>query len=310
MSTVKFGAVYPQPEAGVSVLEFAEKVEAWGYDSVWQGEHIANWWRPTFDAMTVCAAFAARTRRVQIGTAIVLLPLHHPTILAKEATTVDIVSGGRFILGVGIGGENKKEFEACSALHNERGRRANEQLEVMRRLWTEKKTAYHGRFYSIEDITMDPKPVTPGGPPVWVGGRREGALRRTARYADGWFPYLYAPDQYRDGWTKIEGYAREAGRDPARMARGLYQFICLAPSVADAKRIAAQSLQARYNQPFDKVVERYVVLGAPGDCIRRIEEYASAGAGHIAFSPACPPQEVMGQLEAIARDVLPHFRKQ
>ncbi|MDO8530565.1 MAG: LLM class flavin-dependent oxidoreductase [Dehalococcoidia bacterium] len=309
MQLVKFGAVYPQPEGGVDVLDFADKIEAWGYDSIWQGEHITNWWRPTFDAMTVCAAFAARTKRVQIGTSIVLLPLHHPTILAKEAVTLDHVSGGRFILGVGIGGENKREFDSCGAPHAERGRRANEQLEVMRSLWTDQKTTYQGRYFTLQDTTMDPKPLTPGGLPVWVGGRRDAALRRTARYAQGWMPYLYAPEQYRDGWARVQAYAHEAGRDPAGITPGLYQFICVGRTVAEAARVAAQSLQERYNQPFDKVVERYVVLGTPQDCARRLEEFIAAGARHILFSPTCPLDEVMAQFEAIARDVLPLVRR-
>ena len=182
MLDVKFGvSLWPLP------LEQAERVEELGFDSLWTSEHML-FYVPIFDTVTVLAAWAARTKRLLLGTAVMLLPLRHPTVTAKEVASLDIISNGRIILGVGVGGEFAREFVACGVPLNERGPRTNEAIQVMRRLWNESHVNHEGRFFRLEDATMEPKPVQRPGPPIWIAGRSEAAMRRAALLGDGYLP--------------------------------------------------------------------------------------------------------------------------
>jgi len=302
MSDVKFGVtIWPLP------LEQAERVEELGFDSLWTGEHML-FWVPMFDAVTVLAAFAARTRRILLGSAVLLLPLRHPTVVAKEVASLDVISGGRIILGVGVGGEFPREFVACGVPLNERGRRANEAIEVLRKLWGESHVNYQGRFFRLEDATMEPRPVQKPGPPIWVSGRSEAAIKRAARLGDGYLPYLFSPERYRDSLSKLAAFAQEAGRNPTAIETGLYQFIALADTYEEARDRANRELSLRYNQPFDRIVERYCVLGTPDQCADRLNQYVEAGVRHFILVPICPPAELPSHLEAYVRQIAPKVR--
>ncbi|MBI1885551.1 MAG: LLM class flavin-dependent oxidoreductase [Chloroflexi bacterium] len=304
MSDLQFGLSF---YVGVARVEQVRQVEEMGYDSVWTGEHIF-FYGPTFDAMTVLAAFAACTSGIKLGTAAFLLPLRPPALAAKEAASVDIISGGRLILGIGVGGEYPKEYAACGVPVNERGPRANEAIPLLRRLWSEENVVHQGRFYQLDGVTLAPKPVQAGGPPIWVTGRSEAAMRRAGRLGDGYMPYLFSPDRYRDGLAKVRRYAQEAGRDPDALVPALYQFFCLADTYEEAKKAAAADLQMRYAQPFEHIVERYVVMGNPEDCARRLADFAEAGVRHFILVPIAPWAEFLQHAEAYARDVLPKLK--
>ncbi|MCS7277155.1 MAG: LLM class flavin-dependent oxidoreductase [Dehalococcoidia bacterium] len=303
MTSLKFGVVMPLAGPDLSAVEEAESL---GYDSVWSSEHIF-FYGPTMDAFTVLAAYAARTQRVLLGTAVTLLPLRPPAVVAKEATSVDIISGGRLILGVGVGGEYPKEFEACGVPVQERGARANEAIRILRRLWREDNVTYRGRFWQLGGVTLQPKPVQPGGPPIWVAGRSEAAMRRAGRLGDGYLPYLFSPERFRDGWQKVRQYAQEAGRDPDSLTPALYQFVSLADSYEEAKASAVGYLSRTYNQPFENIVDRYVVLGTPRDCVHRLEQYVEAGVRHFLLV-FIGPGAARDQLRAFASQVAPALR--
>ncbi len=303
MAEVKFGVVMPWAGPDLSAVE---EVEALGYDSVWTSEHIF-FYGPTMDAFTVLAAYAARTRRLLLGTAVTLLPLRPAAVVAKEATSLDILSGGRLILGVGVGGEYPKEFEACGVPVQERGARTNEAIRLLRRLWREDVVSHQGRFWRLNGVSLQPKPVQAGGPPIWVAGRSEAAMRRAGRLGDGYVPYLFSPERFRDGWAKVQEYARAAGRDPAAITPALYQFISLADSYEEAKAAAVADLSRRYNQPFENLVDRYVVMGTARDCVRRLEQYVEAGVRHFLLV-FIGPGGTREQVRACARDVLPALR--
>src|SRR5437867_11067105 len=151
------------------------RIEEMGYDSAWTSEHIFFYF-PTFDAMACLAAMAARTQRIKLGTAVLLLPLRPAALAAKEIASVDIISGGRLIMGAGIGGEYPKEFEAVGVPPRERGARADEALRVLKLLYTHDNVQFEGRFTKLGGVTLAPKPVQPGGPPIWVAGRSEAAM--------------------------------------------------------------------------------------------------------------------------------------
>jgi probable F420-dependent oxidoreductase len=302
MADLKFGVfVWPMP------LEQAQRVEELGFDSLWVSEHML-FFVPTFDAITVLAAFAARTQRILLGSAVLLLPLRHPTVVAKEVASLDIISNGRIILGVGVGGEYPREFVACGVPVKERGRRTDEAIEVMRRLWSESGVNHEGRFFRLEDANMLPRPVQKPGPPIWVAGRSEAAIKRAARLGDGYMPYLFSPERYRDSLEKVSAFAQQHGRDPASIEAGMYQFICLADTYEEARQRANQDLSLRYNQPFDRIVDRYCVLGTPDQCAERLGHYVEAGVRHFILVPIGPPAELPVHLEVYAREVVPSLR--
>ena len=288
--------------------EDINRVEDLGYDSAWTSEHIFFYF-PTFDALTGLAAMAARTTRIQLGTAVLLLALRPAALAAKEVASVDIISGGRIILGVGVGGEYPKEFEAVGVPVKERGARTDEAIAVMKRLYTEDNVSFDGRFTKFSGVTLQPKPTQPGGPPIWIAGRSEAAIRRAGRLGDGYLPYLFSPERLRTSVAQVRVEAEKAGRDPDRIATGIYQFICLADTYEEARKIADADLSRRYNQPFEKLVDRYVVMGNVDDCVRRLNAFAEAGAQHFILVPLLDNfGDFMPQVEAYARDILPHFR--
>jgi probable F420-dependent oxidoreductase len=302
MLDVKFGLnLWPLP------LEQAERVEELGFDSLWTSEHML-FYVPIFDAVTVLAAFAARTKRLLLGSAVLLLPLRHPTVLAKEVASLDIISNGRIILGVGVGGEFAREFVACGVPLDERGPRTNEAIQVMRRLWNESHVNHEGRFFHLEDATMEPKPVQRPGPPIWIAGRSEAAMKRAARLGDAYFPYLFSPERYRESLAKVRAFAEAEGRDPSTIQGAIFQFIALADTYEEARQRANQELSLRYNQPFDTIVDRYCVLGTPEQCAERLAEYVEAGVSHFCLVPIGPPTELPAHLETYARQVVPRVR--
>ena len=161
MANLQFGVnLYPHQ------WRDAARIEELGYDSVWTSEHVFFYF-PTFDALTTLAAVAALTSRIRLGTAVLLLPLRPAALAAKEITSVDVISGGRLTLGIGVGGEYPKEFAAVGVPLGERGARANEAIRVMKLLFTEDNVSFQGRFTRLDGVTLMPKPVQPGGPPIW-----------------------------------------------------------------------------------------------------------------------------------------------
>jgi probable F420-dependent oxidoreductase len=279
-----------------------------GYDSAWTSEHVFFYF-PTFDALTSLAAMAARTARIKLGTAVFLLPLRPAALAAKEIASVDILSKGRVILGVGVGGEFPKEFEALGSPVKERGRRTDEAIQVMKLLYTQDNVTFDGKYTKLPGVTLMPKPVQPGGPPVWVAGRSEAAIRRAGRLGDGYLPYLFDPKRLRESLAKVREEAEKAGRDPAALTCGIYQFICLADSYEEAKKLSAEDLSRRYNQPFENLVDRYVVMGTADDCVKRLGDFAEAGATHFILVPLVRGgEDFMPQVEAYARDVVPQMR--
>ena len=296
---------------GISIrgtdIDHVTAIEVLGFDSVWTGEHML-FYGPVTDGLITLAAFAGMTSRIKIGSAINLLPLRPPVVVAKAVSTLDLVSKGRFLFGVGVGGEFPKEFEACGVPHLERGQRANETIEICRKLWTEEHVTYAGKIFHLQDITMLPKPIQTGGPPIIVSGRSEAAIRRAALLGDGYMPYLFTPERYADGLQKIFALANERQRDMSRFTPYHLVFTALGNTHAAAHRLAAEKLSKRYNQPFDNLVERYCALGTPQECVAYLQRFVDAGARHFILSPLCDNDMLAQHLEVYAREILPQFR--
>ncbi len=306
-----FGALYGSQGDPVAALDNLPKLEDWGYDSVWTSEHIL-FHGPTLEGLTVLSFYAARTKKIRIGTAIYLLPLRHPTVVAKTVTTLDIMSGGRITLGIGVGGEYPKEFEATGVPVNQRGSRASESMEVMRRLWTESNVTHQGKHYQFTDVTMEPRPIQRPHPPVVVAGRSEAAQRRAGRLGNGYMPYLYSPERYVKGAEIVRGAAAEANRDldAENFDWSIYLFVAAAKDMESARKTAAEQLQMRYRQPFENLVDKYCAMGPPDECAARIVDFAKAGAREFILVPLTGEgEDSLDAIQHYAENVVPRVKK-
>jgi len=307
-SRVRFGvSLAPHPAAEQVAL--AERVEALGFDSLWCGDHI-SFHTPLYESLTLLAFYAARTRRIRVGTAVYLLALRHPTVVAKITSTLDALSGGRLIFGVGVGGENPKEFEACGIPYTERGARVNEGIEVLRALWTQTPASFSGRFVKFDGVSIDPKPVQRGGPPIWIGGRSDAALRRAGTLGDGWVSYVVTADRYRQSVEKIHKAAAAAGRDPRRVETAHLAFITVGRDYEKAKAAWVKRLSQRYNQDFGPLADKYGFIGTGAQCLEQMERFVEAGCRYFLLNAACEVPDEAEQLELLASEILPHFRRE
>ncbi|HEY4909519.1 MAG TPA: LLM class flavin-dependent oxidoreductase, partial [Methylomirabilota bacterium] len=208
---VEFGVLLPTREAVMSgrmetapLLTMAERAEAAGFDSVWIGDSITA--KPRHEPLTLLAAVAGRTKRVRLGTAVLLPALRNPVVLAHIVATLDRIAEGRVILGVGIAGDApaiRKEFEAVGVPFERRVGRFLELLEICQALWRRDGVSFRGKHFTLDDVTMDPKPHRPGGPPIWIGGSGPTALREAARF-DAWFPTGPSVDFFAEHFPRIQ----------------------------------------------------------------------------------------------------------
>jgi probable F420-dependent oxidoreductase len=299
------------------VAEFAQHAEALGFARIVMGEHVmdGNPPRPTHLALPTAAAAAGATRQLRVMTGIVIAPLYHPVLLAKLVTTVDHLSNGRLDFGIGISGqrETRVEFDAVGIPVETRGRRTNELLAVMKRLWTEARVTHHGDFFGFEEVTLVPEPVQRPHPPIWVAGRSEAAMRRAAVLGDGWYPYLFTVPRLHASQEAVRRYAAEAGRSLDGFHWGVMQPTAIADDRREAVELAVTNVGQRYVTPgrsAEDIAEALCLTGTPEDCIRGIEARIEAGVRDFVLGfLASDDKERSRQMELFARRVIPHFGK-
>ncbi len=280
-------------------------VDRCGYDSMWVGDHVA-FTIAIFDPLMQLAQAAVLSRRLVFGTDVFLLPLRHPTPVAKQVSTLDHLTEGRFIFGVGVGGEFPKEYEACGVPLHERGARLSESLTIMRKLWTGEPVSHAGKFFNFEGVKMQPPPRQPGGPPIWCGGRADPALRRIGRMTDGWMSYVVTPDMYRQGLEKIATAASEAARTFDRgFGTAHLLFTRIDDTYEKALDAATVSLSQRYAMDFRKAAQRYCALGTPQDVVETIFKFQQAGVRHLILDFVGPYEERDQQIERFAAEAMP-----
>jgi probable F420-dependent oxidoreductase len=286
----------PDPGFFRAVAELAEDL---GYDSLWAGDHI-SFHNPIVDITVALSTFAARTERITIGAGILLLPLRHPSLVAKEFASLDYVSGGRLVLGVGVGGEGRGDFSAVGVLIGERGARADEAMLALRELFRGPPASFAGEFFRFEGISIEPMSTQPGGPPLWVGGRSSAALRRAGRLGDGWMPIWVSPERFERGWEEVRRQAREAGRDPDPLVPAVVLPTRVEDDAAQAEARLADHLSRRYGTKVaPEVVRRYCLAGSPEVCAERVRAYVRAGARHVIFNLGAGPDEFHRQCELL-----------
>jgi probable F420-dependent oxidoreductase len=280
------------PDPGL-LRAVAEAAEELGYDSIWAGDHI-SFHNPIVDVTVALSTFAARTERITIGAAIVLLPLRHPSLVAKEFASLDWLSRGRLILGVGVGGEGPKDFEAVGVPASERGARTDEAMQALRQLFGSGEASFTGRFFSFSGVRIEPAPAQNGGPPLWVGGRSKAAIRRAGQLGDAWMPIWVTAERLATGLAEARSYGREVGG-----------AVVVPALVGDGSRehLAAHLAQRYAMEVNVPLVERYCCAGTVEECAARVREYAAAGAEHVVFNVGCGPDEFLPQVERLRETV-------
>ncbi|MFQ5684108.1 MAG: LLM class flavin-dependent oxidoreductase [Candidatus Binatia bacterium] len=307
-SSLKFGILLPTREVIMSgvhgqaarIYELAERAEALGFHSVWVGDSLTA--KPRLEALTALSAVAGCTRRVRLGTAVLLAALRHPILLAYSVASLDFLSGGRVDLGIGYSRpkdpSQEHEFKILGLSADKRIKMSEEIVQVMRRLWQENDVSHTGKFTSFEHVTLEPKPVQPGGVPIWLASNNvEPGLRRVGRMGDGWLNNITTPEVYRECLQKIRAYAVEAGRDPNAIEPGLY--FTLAAGGRDAVLEGQRFLAQYYNRPYESVAKAMVcVMGTWEEVMARFEAYREAGARTFVVRFATRDQ--IGHLESCA----------
>jgi alkanesulfonate monooxygenase SsuD/methylene tetrahydromethanopterin reductase-like flavin-dependent oxidoreductase (luciferase family) len=291
MNTAHVGVMLPTREAlrlGAHVaVDFGVRAEELGFDSVWAGDSLLA--RPLLDPLTTLAAVAARTSSIRLGTAVLLAPLYQPVLLARSIASVDQLSDGRMIVGVGRGfdlPETRREFEAAGVDFESRTQRMIDAIELWRSLWN-----------GSGPFDLEPRPVQPGGPPIWLAGYGPASFRRVADMADGWLPYPPSAEQYREGWAAISGRAQRA----------------VTPAVMVTMASADEQLD-RYAETFYGYPRQIVGLlqamhaGSPAALVDALRGYWDAGARAFLLRLASldAPAKL---LELVAQDVLPSLRE-
>jgi probable F420-dependent oxidoreductase len=286
----------------------ARRAEALGFDFLGCGEHLF-FHGPTPNSFAMLAAAAAVTSRIRLVTSIALLPLYPAAVVAKMAGVIDRISDGRFELGVGAGGEYPPEFAAASVDPRTRFRRLDEGLEVIRRLFAGGSVTYEGTYATLSGVALDPPPLQPGGPPIWLGGRKNGALRRAGRYADVWMPYMVEPTQVRDGLAKVRSAAAQHERSADSVSAALFAWTAVDADSSWARGIGVGAVSAAYQQDFSMLADRYLLIGAPDAVAERLAQFAAAGVDTVLIQVAADSMEHRSRIiETFASRVLPTVR--
>jgi probable F420-dependent oxidoreductase len=293
-----------------TLLAVAQSAERLGLDSVWAAHHVLMPYERTseypykrsgtemamtpgmqwLDPIVTLSAVAGATDRVGLGTSVFVLPYRDPVTLAAELAALDVLSDGRLTLGVGVGWM-REEFDAIGVPPGERSARADEHIQVLKTLWTDDPATFHGRFTNFDGIVLATRPRREGGPPIWIGGNSDAALRRALRYGDGWHGFEVFPEDLPDVTARLERLGDEVGRDPGELelsvARGLVPPGREAQSVIPDRRALGGSVEA--------VVEE---LG----------RYAEAGVGMVLIQVSLLAPLVPEALEWVAEEVLPRVK--
>jgi probable F420-dependent oxidoreductase len=311
-----------------ATIQECAHAEALGFDSVWLGEHHNHpLLYPT--PLIGLAAIASRTQRLRLGTGVLLLPLYHPLALAEEGAMVDVISGGRLILGLGAG-YAPEEFSAFGISIKERGSRLEEGASLLRRLWTEEHVSHQGRHYRVMGVTLGPRPVQQPRPPIWFAGWVEPAIRRAARLGDAW---LGGPSARLDELAACVRLFREARRESQPSAQhpdiALMRYVFVADSlehayatVGDATLRIFESTYFRWPHPvvkrppgpltIQRLAEDRFILGTPAQCLEQIERFRQRlGLTHLICRlsfPGVPREASSASMERFTREVMPALR--
>src|SRR5499427_9146595 len=272
---------YPEMPDPRALIEYGEKVEALGYDSLWVWDHVLLGVEPNFpimDSLTTLTTIAARTKRIKLGTGILVLPLRNPVALAKQLATMDQFSNGRMIMGM-ASGWYKREFDALGVPFDRRGKLMDQSLEILNRLWTEGKVD---------------------------GGYVDRVLQRAGAVGDGWLTYFYEPHNFTKSWNKVRAAAKEVGKDPDKLLNASQLPIMVGSSKDSVRAEMLDWLNKEWDFPANSDCSREsAILGSVDDCVAQLKEHLAVGVQKIIFVPYKYRSD---QVEIIAREIIPRLK--
>ena len=307
--SVKLGYLLPtrervmrgQPETG-PLLQLADRAEDLGFASVWVGDSLLA--RPRHEPLTLLAGIAGRTSKVELGTAVLLPMLRNPVILAHQVATLDQISEGRVILGVGIAADVpniRAEFKSAGVPFEKRVGRMMEGLRLCKALWTGEPVDWDGRW-QVEQGVLGPTPYRPGGPPIWGGGSAPASLTRAGRHFDGWFPTGPDAAGWAEQWRTVQDAASEAGRNPDDLVGALYLTLFIDDNAAKAQQQVDTFMEEYYGASAKVLAKHQASYAGPAaGCAEWLKGYADAGASHLVLRFAGDHERHMDAIAEIRR---------
>jgi probable F420-dependent oxidoreductase len=285
------------------IRSFAARAEELGFDSLWLQERIIGDFT-ILEPVTLLSYVAAITNKLRLGTSVILLPLRNPIQLAKAFSTLDCMSGGRAVMGVGLGGGHLGSHEEVFGyMRAGRVTRFTEAVQIMKLVWTEPKASFAGRYWTFKEISMEPKPMQKPHLPLIFGGHHENALRRAVKYADGWMGAGSSSSaSFIRESARIRGFLDEANRDPATFHFSKRVYLAVDVDKARAERRIRDWFQKRYKNA--DLGPKVTVWGGAAECTEKIQELVRAGAQQIVFNPMFDEKE---HLEICAKEIMPHL---
>ena len=279
MARVKYGLRIPSvhPADPAALRRFVIRAEELGFSSLWAGDHVF-YGVDVLQPLQLLTWVSALTTRVRLGTAVMLSSYLNPVLLARAAASLDCLSGGRLTLGMSIGG-TPAEYTSIGVPIEQRVGRLMESIEIMRKLWSEDGVSYDGRYHKITEGTINPKPLRPGGIPIYLGGIREPMLRRLARVADGWIAASINLDQFLAGVETILAAAEQRQRDPASLAFAKLQNVSVAPTLAQARDQGERHWKAYYGPTFN--IDAATIYGTPDECKQKLDAFTAAACDEV-----------------------------
>ncbi len=292
----------PDPQA---LIGYAVRAEELGFDLVWVWDHIFLGVDPPFpvlDLLTLLSAVAARTARIKLGTGVLVLPLRNPVVLAKELSSLDLIAGGRLLLGM-ASGWYKREFDAVGVPFYERGRIMDRNLEILRRLWTEEQVDGEYPPHRLRSSNMSPKPSRP--PLILIGGYVDRVLKRAALNG-GWLTYFYTPEGFAKSWAKVRGFAEAAGTDPATLLNANQLPIYVGASRAAVEGPMMEWLGREWDYAaWSDSTKDAAIFGTVDECAAQLQAQLAAGVQKLILIPY---RYRTDQVEIIAREIIPRLR--
>jgi probable F420-dependent oxidoreductase len=281
---------------GAALWSIVDACESQGWDSLWFSERIAG---GLPDVLALMAAVAGRTRRLKFGPSVLVVPGRNPVLLAKELATIDVLSGGRLVPAFGLGSDAAREHEAFGIERSERAGRTDEAVALMKRLWTEDHVTHEGRYFTVHDLTVGPRPVQTPSMDVWFGGHSPAALRRVGRLGDGWLPSFVTAAEYRAKADEVRKVAADNGRHVDDEHYGA--LVGYLPDGVEPPEQLLRLLAATRKDPVDP--RDIVASGGPAGLRRRLEEFIAQGASKFVVLPLVPPADWVGELATLRDQV-------
>jgi len=298
---MKFGIALPnfgRDARRDNVVKLAKTAEEFGFDSIWVSDHIVipdshkGFGDVFYEPFVTLAYVSSITEKINLGTSVIILPYRNPLVVAKMISTLDVLSGGRVILGAGTGWL-KDEFEALSIPYADRGFQTDEHLEAMKVLWTRKNPKFKGKFYKFSDIRFFPKPVQKPYPPIWIGGNSNRAIERAARSGDGWHAVGLTPEEMKYKSKYLMGLIKGRSKRKTEFVISLRKNLqILGPGEKDRK-----------------IDEREVLRASPEKIAESIEEYEESGVSHLVFQVlGSGVEDIINTIKIFAEEISPTLK--